>query len=73
MSTQLKNIGLHFPPIQVIGYPNQFARHFRRAAATSGNMDSIPASVPKTVAPFLARAKELAARDPVMAYWCKLS
>ena len=38
---------------------------------TSYRMDRpLPASIPKSVAPFLARAKELQARDPVVAYWC---
>ncbi|KAL7008502.1 hypothetical protein EMMF5_001763 [Cystobasidiomycetes sp. EMM_F5] len=31
----------------------------------------LPPTMPKAVAPFVARAKELQSRDPVIAYWCK--
>ena len=32
----------------------------------------VPASIPRSILPILARAKELSTRDPVIAYWCKL-
>lgn len=42
------------------------------SSASSNAAAVMPASIPKSLLPLLARARELSTRDPVIAYWCKL-